>query len=159
AGGWSTRCAAEGWPAIWRTGAIVRVALGILDYAREPLDEAHRGLAGDLEPQMQLVCTDPVSGNAQQEAGLEPFVQRNVAALEHLADRRAELFTASATEFQAGACAFAGDGADAIGCAATCANRAIRPDNFLELGVRGLLIPEIGLQNDGHDRASKAPLG
>jgi hypothetical protein len=48
---------------------------------------------------MQLVWADDFSCNTQQEAGLEPFVERNVAALEHRTDRGAKLFAAAATEF------------------------------------------------------------
>jgi hypothetical protein len=48
---------------------------------------------------MQLVWADDVPCNAQQEAGLEPFVERNVAALEHRTDGSAKLFAAAATEF------------------------------------------------------------
>ena len=76
-----------------------------------------------------------------------------MAALEHRADRGAELFAAAAAEFQSGARAPSGDGTDPIGGTATGAFRAIRPDDFFELGVRRLLVPKVGPRNDGHDRA------
>jgi hypothetical protein len=48
---------------------------------------------------MQLVWADDIPCSTQQEAGLEPFVERNMAALEHRTDRGAKLFAAAATEF------------------------------------------------------------
>ena len=48
---------------------------------------------------MQLVGADDIPCSTQQEAGLEPFVERNMAALEHRTDRGAKLFAAAATEF------------------------------------------------------------
>src|SRR5262245_55829602 len=103
---------------------------------------------------MQLVGGDEVPCGAQQEASLKPFVKRNVAALEHRADRGAKLFAAAATEFQSGARTLSGNRTDPIGCAAPCAYRSVWPDDFFKLRVRGLLIPKIGLRNDGHDHAS-----
>src|ERR1700740_458267 len=103
---------------------------------------------------MELVWADDAPRSTQQEAGLEPFVERNVAALEHRADRGAKLSVAAATEFQAGARTLTGNRTDSIGCTAACAYRSVWPDDFFELGVRRLLIPKIGPRNDGHDRAS-----
>ena len=103
---------------------------------------------------MQLVRADEAAGNAQQEAGLKPFVERNVATPEHRADRRAKLFATAATELQAGAGTFSGNPPDPIGRTAARAYRSVRPDDFFELGVRRLLIPKIGPRSDEHDRIS-----
>src|SRR6516165_3356918 len=103
---------------------------------------------------MQLVWANDVPRRTQQETGLEPFVQRNVAALEHRANRGTKLLAAAATEFQTGARTLAGDRTDSIGCTAASAYRSIWPDDFFELGVRRLLIPKIGPRNHRHDRAS-----
>src|SRR6516162_2810122 len=106
---------------------------------------------------MQLVGADGIPRCTQQEAGLKPFVERNVTALEHRADRGAKLFAAAATEFQSSARTFSGNRTDPIDCSAACAYRSIWPDDLFELGMRRLLIPKIGPRNDGHDRASLRP--
>jgi hypothetical protein len=93
---------------------------------------------------MQLVGADEVLRGTQQEAGLEPFVERNVAPLEHRAECCAKLFATAATEFQSGAGALSGDRADPICCTAAPAYRSAWPDYFFELGVRRLFIPKIG---------------
>ena len=95
-----------------------------------------------------MVRGDGAASGAKQEAGLKPFVQRHVAAFEHRADRGAELLAAAAAEFQASAGTLSGNRTNPVGGAAAPAHRPIRPDNFLELGVGGLLIPKIGLQSD-----------
>jgi hypothetical protein len=48
---------------------------------------------------MEPVGADGTAGGAQQKGGLKPFVERNVAALEHRTDGSAKLFAAAATEF------------------------------------------------------------
>ena len=68
-----------------------------------------------------------------------------MAALEHRADRGAELFAAAATEFQSGARALPGNRTDPIGGTAACAYGSVWPEDFFELGVRRLFIPKIGL--------------
>src|SRR5215469_4718902 len=118
------------------------------------MNNTQRGLVGNFESQMQLIWADDLLCSAQQEARLKPFVERNVAALEHGADCGAKLLAAAATEFQSGACTLSVNRTDPIGCAATCAYRSVWPDNFFELGMRSLLIPKIGPRDDGHDRAS-----
>jgi len=126
----------------------------IFDDPGEAVYNPGRGLVGHLEPQMQLVRTDETACSAQQEAGLKPFVERHVTALEHRADRCAKLFAAAATELQAGAGTLSGNPPDPIGRTAACAYRSVRPDDFFELGVRRLLIPKIGPRSDEHDRVS-----
>ena len=93
---------------------------------------------------MQLVSANDALCGTQQEAGLEPFVQLNMAAPEHRADRGTELFLAAATEFQSGARALPGNRTDPIGCTAACAYRSVWPEDFFELGVRRLFIPKVG---------------
>ena len=125
-----------------------RIAAGAGNNRREPAEDAQCRLVGDFEPQVELVCGESAARGVQQEAGLEPFVQRHVAAFEHRADRGAELLAAAAAEFQTRAGALSRNRANAVGRAAAPAHRAIRPDDFLELSVSGLLIPKIGLQSD-----------
>src|SRR6516165_3882605 len=106
---------------------------------------------------MQLVGADGIPRCTQQEAGLKPFVERNVTALEHRADRGAKLFAAAATEFQSSARTFSGNRTDQIVCSESCPSRSIWPENFCELAIRGVLIPKIGPQNEGHVGASLQP--
>jgi len=131
-----------------------RLAASVRDDLAEPMDDAQCGFIGDFETPVELVRSDRTARGIQQEAGLEPFVKRHVAAFEHRADRGAELLAAATTEFQTGTRAFSGDRANPVGGAAAPAYRAVRPNNFLELGVRSLLIPKIGLQKDRHNHTS-----
>src|SRR4029077_9008215 len=103
---------------------------------------------------MQLVGRDDAPYGAQQEAGLEPFVQRNMAALEHRADRRTKLFATAATELQSGSRTLSGNSTDPIGGATTCTYRSVWPYDFFELRMSRLLVPEIGPRNDRHYCAS-----
>ena len=131
--------------------AIVCIGARTGDDPGETMNNAQRSLVGNLESQMQLIWADDLRRSAEQEARLKPFVERNVAALEHGADRGAKLPAAAATEFQSGARTLSGNRTDPIGSAATCAYRSVWPDNFFELGMRRLLIPKIGPRDDGHD--------
>jgi len=131
-----------------------RIAAGIGDDRRQPTDDAQCRLVGDFEAPVELVRSDGALRGIQQERGLEPFVKRHVAAFEHRADRGAELLAAAAAEFETRAGTLSGDRTNPVGGAAAPAYRAIRPDNFLELGVGGSLIPKIGLQNDRHHHTS-----
>src|SRR5215813_6723154 len=79
------------------------------------MNDAQRGLVGNLESQMQLIWADDLRRSAQQEARLKPFVERNVAALEHGADCGTKLLAAAATEFQSGARTLSGNRTDRIG--------------------------------------------
>ena len=134
--------------------ALVRAGGHALDHPGEAVNNPRGGLVGHLEPQMQLVRADEMARSTQQKTSLEPFVERNVAALEHRANRRAKLFAAAATELQPGAGTFPGNPPDPIGRTAACAYRSVRPDDFFKLGVRRLLIPKIGPRSDEHDRVS-----
>jgi hypothetical protein len=111
----------------------------------DPVAHTRRRLVGDFEPQMQPVSTDRAVGGGQQKDRLKPFVQWNVAALEQRPDRRAKLFAAAAAELQADAGSFTADRAYPIGRATVRTDRAARPRDFLELGMRRLFVPKTGL--------------
>jgi hypothetical protein len=111
----------------------------------DPVAHIRRGLVGDFEPQMQPVSTDRAVGGGQQKDRLKPFVQWNVAALEQSPDRRAKLLAAAAAELQAEARGFTADRAYPIRRAAVWTDRAARPRDFLELGMRRLFVPKAGL--------------
>ena len=121
----------------------------------EPADHAHGRLIGHLEMQMELVRRDGSFCPAQYEAGLEPFVQGDMAAFENRSDRSAKLLAAVAAEFQSSTRTLAGHGADTICGAAADAYRTVWPNHCLELGVGCLLIPEVRLREDGHESASE----
>ena len=126
--------------------AVMIAGDGPGDCQSQPPPHPQRRLAGDFEPQMQLVSADRTIRGGQQKTRLKPFVQWHMAALEQGPERRAKLFAAAATEFRPLARALA-DRGDPISLAAMRTDRTLRPHHRFELAARCLLVAEVGVGN------------
>src|SRR5882724_12039187 len=96
------------------------------------MEHEPRSLVGDAKGPMQLMGAHALLTTAQEVDGLEPLMQRDMAALEKRADRNREVAAALllAAGVQAGAMLIASDLADVEG-AAMRADRTVRPtDRF-----------------------------
>lgn len=102
---------------------------------------------------MQLMTAKALLAGGQQERGLQPFEQRDMAGLVHGADLDRELLAALVALLQARTGRLALQLADLgrICVAAMRACRAVRPEQTLKKGVSGGFIVKIELGQDGHD--------
>jgi hypothetical protein len=101
-----------------------------------------RGLVRHAQRPHELVAADPPLAAAQQVRGLQPLVQRDVAGLEHRADRDGELALAGPAAAQALSAAL--HHRDPVLAAATRAHRTMRPQDRFQLRECGGLVVEIG---------------
>lgn len=116
-------------------------------------------LVRDLERAVELMGADALLAAAHQEEGQKPLVERNVALLEHSANRDSELAAAVIAEVQPLAVAFLGalDFGDVLGrCGAVGADRTERPTQLLKVGARRVLVIEDRICQIGHGFISVA---
>ena len=117
----------------------------------DPVAHEPRSFEGDAQGAVQLVRADPLLARTNQEDGLKPNVQLDVARLEDGADLDGEWLAAVIALVHANAGALAFQLAAAIDHAAVRANAAIGPDARLDKLVCGFFIVKVGCREYGHD--------
>lgn len=90
-------------------------------------------LVGHAKHTLKLFAADTFLARAHQVSGIQPFVQRDMAALIDRANHYREVFAAIVALMKAGAMAFTLKARDVLGRAAVWANRAIGPADRLKV--------------------------
>jgi hypothetical protein len=110
-----------------------------------------RGFQGNAKGPVELVAADALLAGAKQNHRLKPNVHRDVAGLEDGPDLYGEGLTAVVALIDADAGALALQLGDPVQTAALGADRAMRPDARLNVGVGGFLVVKVrGAKAAGH---------
>ena len=106
------------------------------------------GFVLDFQRAVELVSADPFLAGPHQMRGLEPFVQRNMAALENRPDRNGKFALAGAAAPQASATTLYHR--NPIKAATARAIGTLRPYNRFEASDGSGFAVEMGLRENGH---------
>ena len=126
-------------------GSEIAGAHGLADAMREE----PRRLVLNLKHAMQLVRANALLGRAKKMNGLQALMQRDVSAFENRADLHGELFAAIRAFAETDARLAKVVMLSRSG-AAMRANRAVRPQDTLQMGEGLGFVVEVGLRENGH---------